>query len=329
MTPFLEHISALCTAYNISQPIAKGFLRFCKDYERACLAGGSTPDSALFGRFLETVSKQFTHPYQFAMYHIAERKPIDYYQMGLDFVRPLIDFSHSSLLGKEHLLEIQKSCSLGENTILLANHHTEIDPQVISLLIQQTAPDIAENMIFVAGHRVTADPLAVPFSIGRNLIRIYSKRHVAEPPEKRAEKLKHNQNALAALQKLLDTGGVCVFIAPSGGRDRKGPDGVVEVAPFDPDSIEMLLLLAKKAKAKTHFHTLTLSTYDLLPPPDSVLSEIGEERSTSFSPAHLCFGRRLDITLAKDQLTHEEKRAYRQKRASSIWQEVVNSYHSF
>jgi glycerol-3-phosphate O-acyltransferase len=303
-------------------------MQFCKEYEAASLKGGNTPNKELFSEFLKAVFEQLVEARSFSLYHKAIRAPVDYYKMGLDFVRPLLDFANSKLLGKEQLFEIQQQCKRGENVFLLANHQTEIDPQIISLLIEPLTPDLAADMVFVAGHRVTTDPLAVPLSLGRNLICIYSKRHIDTPPEKKAEKLKTNQNALAALQKLLDQGGACVFIAPSGGRDRKGPLGNIEVAPFDPDSIEMLLLLAKKAKAKTHFYPLALATYDLLPPPESVLSEIGEKRSTNFAAAHLYFGKPFDIALAENA-SLEEKRLERQKRAARLWQEVVNMYHSF
>ena len=328
MTPFLEHIKAVCIKYSVPFQIQSGLLQFGKEYETACLAGGNTPNHVLFSQFIQAIDEQMVRPYSFSLYHKARRVPLDYYKMGLDFIRPLIDFKRSQLLGKDELLEIQKCCKACENVILLANHQTEIDPQIISLLIEDVTPDLAVDMVFVAGHRVIADPMAVPLSLGRNLICIYSKRHIAEPPEKKAEKLKTNQNALAALQKLLDAGGACIYIAPSGGRDRKGSSGEVEVAPFDPDSIEMLLLLAKKAKAKTHFYPLALSTYHLLPPPDSILTEIGEQRSTNFAASHLYFGKRLDITLA-EKASPEEKRQERQKRAERIWQLVVTMYHSF
>ena len=43
-------------------------------------------------------------------------------------------------------------------------------------------------MIFVAGERVITDPLAIPFSMGSNLLCIYSKRYIDHPPEKKIEK---------------------------------------------------------------------------------------------------------------------------------------------
>ncbi len=42
------------------------------------------------------------------------------------------------------------------------------------------------------------------------------------------------------LVRQLAAGGLCVYIAPSGGRDRINEAGEVPVAPFDKDSIELL-----------------------------------------------------------------------------------------
>ena len=69
--------------------------------------------------------------------------------------------------------------------IFLANHQIEADPQAISLLLDDLYPNFAENMIFVAGERVITDPFAIPFSMGRNLLCIYSKRYIDHPPEKK------------------------------------------------------------------------------------------------------------------------------------------------
>ena len=48
---------------------------------------------------------------------------------------------------------------------------TEADPQVISLLMEREGyGKLASGLVDVAGHRVTTDPLAIPFSMGRNLL---------------------------------------------------------------------------------------------------------------------------------------------------------------
>ena len=52
--------------------------------------------------------------------------------------------------------------------------------------------ELAEKVVFVAGHRVTTDPLAIPFSMGCNLLCIYSKKYIESPPELKAAKQQQN-----------------------------------------------------------------------------------------------------------------------------------------
>ncbi|MBS0654962.1 MAG: 1-acyl-sn-glycerol-3-phosphate acyltransferase, partial [Verrucomicrobia bacterium] len=302
---------------------------FATSYEKALASQGKSPSLDTFTTFLICVARQLRNPYHFAPYHQAERSPFDYYQLGLDFIRDLIDFSRSKVLGENNLKSIQDAISKKENVILLSNHQTEIDPQIISLLIEKSYPELAQEMIFVAGHRVTTDPLAVPLSLGRNLLCIYSKRHVENPPETKAEKLQHNVSVIKKLGELLNEGGKCIYIAPSGGRDRANGLGIASVAPFDPQSVEMFYLLARKSSQPTHFHTLALSTYKLLPPPDQILVAIGENRSTSFSPAHLFFGPKLDMAHLGDCHLLQDKQQQREARTAAAWQQVVDNYQSF
>lgn len=277
-------------------------------------------------RFLEMVEEQLSAPYSFGLFHEAIREPYDYYQFGLDFLRPLVIFSKSKLIGEEYLQEIIARLDEGENVILLANHQTEPDPQAISLLLERQYPEFAEQMIFVAGHRVTTDPLCIPFSMGRNLLCIYSKKHVEHDQDTKQEKLRHNQRTMQMMGQLLSEGGKVIYVAPSGGRDRLNSEGVVEVAPFDPQSVEMFRLIANASGKTTHFYPLSLATYSLLPPPVSVNKELGEERYTEATPIHMAFGAECDMRIFEDEqnLTKKEKR---EKRAYSIWQTVEQNYH--
>ena len=96
------------------------------------------------------------------------------------------------------------------------------------------------DTIFVAGDRVQTDAIAVPFSMGRDLLCIYSKKHIENPPELKGEKSKHNRLVMKTMAKLFKEGGKCIWVAPSGGRDRPNAEtGKFEVAPFDSKSIEM------------------------------------------------------------------------------------------
>lgn len=282
---------------------------------------------SLFHSFLERVKEQFVQPYIFQPYHEQIRAPFDYYTFGLEFLRPLIDRKHSFAKGLEHVEEIVSSLKKGENVILLANHQTEADPQAISLLLEKTHPDFATQMIFVAGERVVTDPLAIPFSMGRNLLCIYSKRYIDHPPEQKLKKQLHNKRTMELMSELLSEGGKCIYVAPSGGRDRPNEQGVVEVASFDPQSIEMFYLMARKAQRPTSFYTLALHTYHILPPPQIIQVELGESRLTQGGAISLAFGPKIAMEQfpGNDAIDKHERR---KNRADSIWRQVVKDYNT-
>jgi 1-acyl-sn-glycerol-3-phosphate acyltransferase len=48
----------------------------------------------------------------------------------------------------------------GENVVFFANHQSEADPQVMSVMLEKAGyKKEAEQVIYVAGHKVTTDPL--------------------------------------------------------------------------------------------------------------------------------------------------------------------------
>lgn len=281
-----------------------------------------------FELLIQLVIEQIEHPHRFAIFHRSIRQPFDYYQFGLDFMRPFIDFTHSKIFGLSSLQSIQAQLKKGENVILLANHQTEPDPQVISLLLEKIDPKLAADMVFVAGHRVITDPMAIPMSLGRNLLCIYSKKHMAHPPEEKGQKILHNQRTLKQMQELLNEGGYCIYVAPSGGRDRPNADGMFTVTPFDSQSVELFWLLAQQAQRPTHFYPLALQTYHLMPPPRNVETEVGERRLIQFTPVYLAFGEEVEMEHFPGS-ENAERKAKRDKRAEYIWQKVCQNYHMF
>lgn len=274
---------------------------------------------SLFQFLLSEIMKQLEKPHPFSLYH---EKIDTYHAFGLSFVKPLIDWDHSILFGKTNLLEIDKRVQEGENVILLANHQSELDPQIIDCLIAPLVPNLGKNMIFVAGERVITDPAAVPFSLGRNLLCIYSKKYIDYPPEKKAAKQSHNQKTMRKMKELLDEGGKVIYVAPSGGRDRINAEGNIIVSPFDPNSIELFYLMARKALKKTHFYPLALHTYELLPPPADIRKEIGEERHAQFTPIFLSFGEEIEM----ETFSNGEKKERKKNRAEAIHQRVEHLY---
>ena len=139
----------------------------------------------------------------------------------------------------------------------------------------------------------------------------------------------HNKRSMEHMVELLSKGGCSVYVAPSGGRDRTNIRGEVEVAPFDPQSIEMFYLMAKKAKCLTHFFPLALSTHHLLPPPETLESELGESRITRGGAIHLSFGKELNMEDFPESKAITDKKEKRRVRAEYICKNVKEMYDQF
>lgn len=321
-------IEALIKEGKLPSYIGENLSQFYDSYIRAALKNNTLEQDVepLMLSLLELAVKQIAHPYKFELYHKKVTSPFNYYQFGLDFIRPLIDMKRSLVKNHEILTTIEEQMKRGENVVFFANHQIEPDPQVISVLLEKSHPKLAEEMIFVAGHRVVTDPLAVPFSLGRNLLCIYSKKHMQHAPDKKAEKVLHNQRTMKILSELLAEGGKCIYVAPSGGRDRPDESGKILPAPFDPQSIDMFLLIAKRAKTPTHFYPLVLSTYQILPPPNTVEKEIGEKRLAEFAPVFLQAAEEINIDLSSST---ENKLEQRKKRADNLDEIVKSIYTQF
>lgn len=283
---------------------------------------------ALFTTMLSLIEKQCLNPFPFEPFHRLIRHPFDYYQFGIDFVLPLIDLPRSSMRGQDHLHTIASLLNRGENVIFFSNHQVEADPQAISILLADTYPQLAEHMIFAAGERVITDPLAVPFSMGRNLLCIYSKRYIDYPPEDKDKKQRHNARTMQVMSELLAEGGKAIYVAPSGGRDRANASGLVEIAPFDSQSIEMFYLMAQKAGRPTHFYPMALKTYDILPPPETIQVELGETRMAQHSSIHLAIGAEIEME-AFPESAKSDKKQKRISRALYIRERVLSEYNAF
>lgn len=329
MNRFLTQLNAYLEKGVINAKLHRVIRDFYDNYQET---SSQLPDpkkrEETFELLVKLIIKQIEDPHLFSIFHRSVRSPFDYYQFGLDFIRPFIDFDQSKIFGLEALHSIREQLKKGENVILLANHQTEPDPQAISLLLEKIDSKLATDMIFVAGHRVISDPLAIPLSLGRNLLCIYSKKHMSHPPEEKAEKILHNQRTLKQMQELLNEGGYCIYVAPSGGRDRPDSKGEFQVAPFDVQSVELFSLLGQQTKRPTHFYPLALQTFELMPPPRVVEKELGEKRMIHFTPIYLSFGDEVDMHNFPGS-EHLDKKAKRSQRAEYIWQKVCQGYEAF
>jgi glycerol-3-phosphate O-acyltransferase len=69
--------------------------------------------------------------------HSAIRSPLDYYAFGCDFFRPAVDLPRSVVSGSPSLSLAAAQMRRGENVVFLANHQSEADPQVMSLMLEK------------------------------------------------------------------------------------------------------------------------------------------------------------------------------------------------
>ncbi len=296
---------------------------FYKDYQKAT---GKT-DTELyswFSTFSDLLQEQILNPYSFEPFHKAIRDPFDYWQFGQDFVKPLIA-EGSSIIGEHVLQIIETALAKKENVVLLSNHQTEIDPQVMGCLLEKTHPSIIEKLIFIAGQKVITDPFAIPFSMGCNLLCIYSRRYIDIDLTTKTHKQEHNTHTMRQMGALLREGGKCIYVAPSGGRDRRNAEGKLQVASFDPDSVEMFRLMSLKSGNPCHFIPFALMTYDMLPPPETVDLHIGEKRPLQKSRVHLYFGPECSLTTLGGESSSKHER--RTNIAMAIWEQVAAQYH--
>src|SRR3990167_1822912 len=322
-----DELKRLQNRGQFSEKIVKIIIDFIGSYEKALQFSNLPfePHIPLFQLFLQLILDQIQSPHSFDLYHKKIRHPIDYYQFSLDLIKPLVDLSHSSVINLPIFDEIESHLKNGDNVIFFANHQIEPDPQAISILLEKTHPNLAEKMIYIAGERVVSDPLAIPFSLGCDLLCIYSKRYIDYPPEQKEKKLLHNRKTMEMMCTLLQEGSKAIYVAPSGGRDRKNEKGELMPAPFDPNSVEMLVLMAQKAKKPAHFYPLALNTYNLFPPPESIQRELGEMRTATRSSIGLSVGNQIEMAHFSGA-TKEEKR---EKRSMAIWTEVCHLYQKF
>ncbi|KAH6831433.1 phospholipid/glycerol acyltransferase family protein [Perilla frutescens var. hirtella] len=308
--------------------VAQGMKELYHNYRDAVFRSGHPkPDEIVLSNMAIVLDRIFVDvqdPFQFLPYHSAIREPFDYYMFGQEYIRTLIDFSTSFLGNISIFNEIEQKLEQGENVIFISNHQTEADPAVIALLLESTNPFIAENIIYVAGDRVVTDPLCKPFSMGRNLLCVYSKKHMNDDPALIDMKRRANTKSLKEMALLLRAGSKIIWIAPSGGRDR--PDPVTKEwhpAPFDASSVDNMRRLVEHAGVPGHIYPLAVMCHDIMPPPLEVEKEIGERREISFHGVGLSVAPRIDYheNFSTSDDPEEAKSAYSELLYSSVYEQ--------
>lgn len=317
-------------AGKLPSNVAAGMKELYQNYKTAVLQSGIPNAHEIvlenMAAALDLIFLDVEDPFIFSPYHKALRKPYDYYEFGQKYIRPLIDFRNSYVGNVSIFNEIQEKLQQGHNIVLISNHQTEADPAVIALLLETSSPHIAENLIYVAGDRVVTDPLCKPFSMGRNLICVYSKKHMNDDPEHSEEKRKANIRSLKEMALLLRGGSQIVWIAPSGGRDRPDPlTGEWYPAHFDASSVDNMRRLAEHSGAPGHVYPLALLCHDIMPPPPQVEKEIGERRVISFHGVGLSVAPEIsfsEVTAACEN-PEEAKEVY----TEALYKSVTEQYH--
>jgi glycerol-3-phosphate O-acyltransferase len=327
MSRFLEKLDQYLKEKKINDKYYQILKDFYFSFEKAVQSSSIKKEEYLksFDILLDLILSQFTSPYKFENYHKKITSPFNYHEFGKKFVSYLLDKPNSKIFGKENLDKINKYLQSNENVILLSNHQSEADPQIIELLLEDEYKKIANEIIYVAGSRVVTDPVAIPFSMGCNLLSIYSKKYLDLNFKTKHEKQLHNRKTMQIMKELLTQGSKIIFVAPSGGRDRK-KDNQIIVSPFDPSSIEMFYFMAQKSKKPAHFFALTLSTYDIMPPPENVQIEMGEKRVVNRKNAYLSFSNEIDMeNIIKD--FDLSKKEFRKKRSDYIYNMVSEEFN--
>ncbi|XP_019094497.1 PREDICTED: glycerol-3-phosphate acyltransferase, chloroplastic-like [Camelina sativa] len=312
----LSGIKKEAEAGRLPANVASGMEELYWNYKNAVLSSGASRAeetvisnmSVAFDRMLLGVED----PYTFNPYHKAIREPFDYYMFVHTYIRPLIDFKNSYVGNASIFSELEDKIRQGHNIVLISNHQSEADPAVISLLLEAQSPFIGENIKCVAGDRVITDPLCVPFSMGRNLICVYSKKHMNDDPELVDMKRKANTRSLkemATMLRLLELNNECSY--------------------FDSSSVDNMRRLVEHSGAPGHIYPMSLLCYDIMPPPPQVEKEIGEKRLVGFHGTGLSVGPEIsfsDVTAACEN-PNEAKEAYSQALYNSVNEQykILNS----
>lgn len=317
---FSATIMGLAEAGKVPAALAKESVEFQQSYKAALMKSPRAPDadkeaSEVMAAITERVLVQFKDPYTFPSKHMKIQQPFDYYAMLQRFSGNLINFDASYVGHAERILDMKQAIARGENVLLLANHQSEADPGVWAWMTNELAPSLASDIFYVAGDRVVLDSLAKPFSMGRNLICVHSKRHQEDDPALKAAKMATNQKSVRELRALFKEGGAIVWVAPSGGRDRKDASGEYAPAAFDAAAVVLLRRMMDASDKPGHAYPMAMASAEICPPPARVEKALGEQREVNFHGVGISIGEELNTKEMVDGIEgkNEQNEAYTAK----------------
>ncbi|KAF8057857.1 Glycerol-3-phosphate acyltransferase [Scenedesmus sp. PABB004] len=324
---FLGIITKMVEAGKLPPKLQAGWVDFYGNYRAAVESSGVDSPELVATKVQCTIAdcvfNQFVDPYTFPSAHSRLLEPYNYYAFGQRYVGSLIDFDNSVLGHARRWDAVAEQLAAGHNVVLLANHQTEADPGVFAHMLSASHPGLATDVIYVAGDRVVTDALCKPFSMGRNLFCVHSKKHLGDVPELKAAKMETNRKTLVAMQRAFNKGGTLVWIAPSGGRDRPKGD-VWSPDAFDAAAVELMRNLVNRAKQPGHLYPMAMFSYPVMPPPKTVDKELGERRLTAWSGVGISLCEELDVPAVVEGL--DDKDAAQAALAHAAWSAVCDEY---
>eukprot|EP00879_Flechtneria_rotunda_P024305 GHRR01025760.1.p1 GENE.GHRR01025760.1~~GHRR01025760.1.p1 ORF type:complete len:277 (+),score=61.31 GHRR01025760.1:368-1198(+) len=207
---FLNILAKMVEAGKMPPKLQAAWVDFYKNYKATVISSGvdnaELVATKVQSTIADTVFNQFVDPYTFPSLHKRLLEPYNYYQFGQRYVCSLINFENSFLGHQQRWDTIAQQLADRHNVVLFANHQTEADPGVFAHMLAATHPNLATDVCYVAGDRVVTDPLCKPFSMGRNLFCVHSKKHLDDVPELKAKKMETNRKTLVAMQRSFNAG---------------------------------------------------------------------------------------------------------------------------
>ena len=313
---FLKAVAMIEASKMLPETAAPAIMELYKSYSDAVISSGvedaETVATKMIATVVDRVLLQFEEPYSFPSFHQRMLEPFDYYDFGQQYTGNLINFEQSYVGHLERWADVAKYVEAGDNVVLVANHQTEADPAVFALLLEEIYPKLATDVIYVAGDRVVGDPMCKPFSMGRNLLCVHSKKRLEDIPELKDAKIRQNRRTVLEMAKMLARGGNLIWVAPAGGRDRPNADDVFFPAPWDPSAVELMRKLGTSAKPKLHMFPLAMLSHDIMPPPKSIEKQIGEQRVCKFHGVAISLAEELDLQTIASHASEDKEQAQEQ-----------------
>lgn len=309
---FMKAVAMIEASKMLPETAAPAILDLYHNYSNAVVSSGvenaETVATKMIATVVDRVLLQFEDPYNFPSFHQRMLEPFDYYDFGQQYTGNLVNFQQSYVGHLERWADVARYVEAGDNVVLVANHQTEADPAVFALLLEEIHPKLATDVIYIAGDRVVGDPMCKPFSMGRNLLCVHSKKRIDDIPELKDAKIKQNRRTILEMAKMLAKGGNLIWVAPAGGRDRPSAEDVFFPAPWDPSAVELMRKLGTSAKPKLHMFPMAMLSHNIMPPPKGIEKQIGEQRVCEFSGVAISLAEELDLeTIARNAPEDKEQ----------------------